>query len=702
MAGVVVMLPVLRSELSLHPGPTETNGAPTWILRDPVRNRFFRISWPAFELLSRWQLGSADRIADAVNRETTLCPNEEDVVGLAEFLFSNQLVRPHGAEDRHKLATRAKAEKPSWHHWLLHRYLFFRIPLVRPDKVLNKAMPAVLWMGSGWFRFCSLIALVFGLLLVSRQWDLFVTTLIDTFSWHGLFNYVIALIVVKIIHELAHAFTAKHFGCRVPTIGVAFIVLWPMLYTDVNDSWMLPERRKRLFVGSAGILAELTVAAWATLAWSFLPEGPFKQAAFVLATLTWISSLVINTSPFMRFDGYFVMMDALEMPNLHPRAFAMARWWIREVLFDLRAFPPEPVSRSKRLALVAFAFVVWVYRLVVFLTIAVLVYHFFIKVVGVLLFVVEIWWFIARPIWSELRLWGKMRKAIFARKRIVWVLAFAIIPVLLAFIPWQSTISAPAVMKGQEKAELFLPFPAQLASLRVSHGQKLKAGDVLMTFEAPHIEDRKAVAEAAISGRKAELEAATLDPRRRENTGVAREHLGRAKAERAALEAETGRLALVAPMDGTVFDLLPDLNPGDWLSPRQKLGLVRTDAAAVAIAYVNEDDLARIREGAEAEFIPYDHGKPRRTGRVLSIATSPTKVLGDEMLASVYGGSIPSRISENQVLPEGAHMRVTIQLDAPPPNNEIIGKAYIGGERSSLTNRLFRSIMVVLVREWGT
>ena len=268
-----------------------------------------------------------------------------------------------------------------------------------------------------------------------------------------------------------------------------------------------------------------------------------------------------------------------------------------------------------------------------------------------------------------------MRKAIFARKRIVWVLAFASIPLLLAFIPWQSTISAPAVMKGQEKAELFLPFPAQLASLRVSHGQKLKAGDVLMTFEAPHIEDRKAIAEAAISGRKAELEAATLDPQRRENTGVAREHLGRAKAERAALEAETGRLALVAPMDGTVFDLLPGLNPGDWLSPRQKLGL---------------------------EFIPQDNGKPRRTGRVLSIATSPTKVLGDEVLASVYGGSIPSRISENQVLPEGAYMRVTIQLDAPPPNNEIIGKAYIGGERSSLTNRLFRSIMVVLVREWGT
>lgn len=701
MAGVVAVLPALRAELSLHPGPAEADGAPTWTIRDPVRNLFFRISWPAFEILSRWQAGDAATIADAVGRETTLHPNADDVNGLLEFLHANQLLRPAGLEDTRKLAARAAAEKPSWLHWLLHHYLFFRIPLVRPDRVLSSALPTVRWLGSRWFRMATLLALLMGMVLMGRQWDLFLATLLDTFSVSGVVSYAIALAGVKIVHELAHAFTAKNFGCRVPSMGVAFLVMWPMLYTDVNDSWMLPERRKRLFVGSAGILAELTVAAWATLSWSFLPEGPLKQAAFVLAALTWVSSLAINTSPFMRFDGYFIMMDAFEMPNLHPRAFAMARWWLRERLFGLGSPQPEPSAKGKRRALIAFAVAVWIYRLALFLGIAVLVYHFFVKAVGVMLFGVEIWWFVAKPIWSEIRVWGQMKSAIVAKPRVRRTLAIAALPVLFVLIPWQGSVSAPAVMKAANKADLYLPFAARLVAVNAAHGQKVKAGDVLMVFEAPDIEDRKTVSDAAIAGRKAELEAAILAPRLRERNSVAREDLKKAQAERAALDAETGRLALIAPIDGTVFDVLPGLHPGDWLSPRQKLGLLRSDGPAVAVAYVAEDDLSRIQDHAKATFIPRDNAKSRAKGRIQRIDPSPAKVLRDEMLASVHGGDIPSRVSGRQVVPDGAYTRLAIQLDAPPANTETLGIVAIDAERASLIARFARSVMIVLIREWG-
>lgn len=695
------MLPLLRPELSLHPGPAEADGSPTWTIRDPVRNRFFRISWPAFEILSRWWAGSSDKIAAAVAAETTLHPTKEDVVGLAEFLVANQLTRPAGPKDTEKLVARAEAEKHSWFHWLMHHYLFFRVPLVRPDRWLGHTLPLVRWLGSRWFRVATLTALATGLMLAGRQWDLFVATLVDTFSLSGLVSYGIALSVVKVIHELAHAYTAKHHGCRVPSMGVAFLVMWPMLYTDVNDTWMLPERKKRLQVGGAGIVAELSVAAWATLAWAFLPEGPWKQAAFVLAALTWISSLAINLSPFMRFDGYFIAMDALEMPNLHPRSFAMARWWLREVLFGLGAPPPEPLPAGKRRALIVFAIAVWLYRLVLFLGIAVLVYHFFIKVIGILLFVVEIWWFVARPVWAEMREWGKLNQAIRAGTRIRWTFGAVGALVLVALIPWQGSVTAPAVMKGAQTAELYLPFPARLEAIHVAQEQAVRKGDILMTFTAPDIDLRRAVLEARITGKEAEFKAATLDSFLRERIGIAQEDMRKAQAEMAALDAEQARLAVIAPMDGTVLDLLPAIQPGDWLSPRQKLGLVIGDAPPVAVAYVAEDDLSRIQGGAQATFTPNALESPSRDGRVQRIEPSPAKALTDGALASIHGGDIPSYVSGQTIVPEAAITRVTIPLDGVPPDHEQMGTITIDAERSSLVGRLARSVMVVLIREWG-
>ena len=126
--------------------------------------------------------------------------------------------------------------------------------------------------------------------------------------------YGVTLIGVKILHELGHGFTAKRYGCRVPTMGVAFLVMWPVAYTDTNEVWRLTSRRQRLHVAAAGIVTELAIALWATLLWVLLPDGPVRMGAFLLSSSTWISTLLVNASPFMRFDGYFLLADALHVP----------------------------------------------------------------------------------------------------------------------------------------------------------------------------------------------------------------------------------------------------------------------------------------------------------------------------------------------------------------------------------------------------
>ena len=330
-SGAVNMpLPALREELSLHPGPVAADGSPTWTLRDPVRSRFFQIGWPAFEMLARWSCGSPEELVMRVNAETTLKIDEDDVLTLAEFLQSNQLINVTGIQTIGHFARLAQADKGTWFSWLLHHYLFFRIPLVRPDRFLDRTATGVAWVYTRSFLLMTIAAFIVGLFLACRQWDLFKATLVDTLTLQGMLSYGVAYGCVKIIHELAHAYTAKRLGCRVPSMGVAFLVMWPVLYTDVNDTWILPQRNQRLAVGAAGILAEITIAAWALLAWSFLPEGSLRSAAFAVATVTLVSSLAVNLSPCMRFDGYYILMDLLNMPE-----FASAQFCAR-ALVDAR------------------------------------------------------------------------------------------------------------------------------------------------------------------------------------------------------------------------------------------------------------------------------------------------------------------------------------------------------------------------------
>ena len=124
-------------------------------------------------------------------------------------------------------------------------------------------------------------------------------------------------------------------------------------------------------------MTELAIAAFASLLWSFLPEGALRSAAFLLATTTWLLTLGVNLNPFMRFDGYFLLSDLLEVGNLQQRSFALARWWLREQLFGFAEQPPELLPRSLRRGLVIYAFCTWLYRFFLFLGIALLVYMLF-------------------------------------------------------------------------------------------------------------------------------------------------------------------------------------------------------------------------------------------------------------------------------------------------------------------------------------
>jgi putative peptide zinc metalloprotease protein len=698
-------LPQLRQDLRLHEGPAQPDGAPSWRILDPVRNRFFEIGWLELELLQRW--GDAQDALDLlarVARETTLRPSAAELLELLEFMKHNQLVLPSSEADRRALRARWLAGQRTWHETLLHHYLFFRVPLVRPDRFLDATLPWARCLVRPWFFVALALVAALDLILVTRQWGSLRQTFLYFFNLEGLVFYGLAAAFSKIVHELAHAYTAKHYGVRVPTMGIAFLVLWPMLYTDTSEAWKLANSRDRFRIAAAGIAVELVLAVVATLAWSVAPEGPLKSVFFLLATTTWVITLAINLSPFMRFDGYFLLSDALDIPNLHERSSTLARNWIRMTIFGLSGPTVEDHwSGRQRAALIAFALATWIYRLILFLGIALLVYHLFFKLLGIFLMAVEIIWFVVRPIAAEVTyLWTRRLHMRLAAVPIAALVAITLL--MLWLVPVATHVSAPALLRAAEEQTVFPPVPARLAELAVAPGQSVKRGQLLARLESPELAARIEKAAVRIQSFEVELALRSTSVQRLERAAVVQQQLAESLADLQAAKDEAAQLMLVAEHDGVVRDIPFDQAAGRWLNSKELVMRVIRQDTGIVEAFVSESQVGALGVGQRVRFYPGTAGREVVSGTITAIDTAATTQLPRPLLASTYGGDIA--VSSNHPRELRAHeavYRVLVGLDAGAarPQQMLRGTARVDTGLFAVTSNFFSRLAAIVVRESG-
>lgn len=689
-------LPPLREDLRLHEAAAGKDGAPAWSIQDPVTNRFFRIGWLEFECLLRWP-GDPEQIARDIAATTPLAADKALVEDFARFLVQHHLVRP-SPEGVDKLAAQASA--PGWRHWRwwLHHYLFVRIPLVRPDRWLARLLPFVRPLCSAPGLAAIALASLLGIVLVARQWDAFTHGVMDILTPSGILGFLLALVISKTFHELGHAFVSTHHGVRVAHMGVAFVVLWPMLYTDTSESWRLRSPRQRLAISSAGVAVEMALAGLSTLAWALLSDGPLRQAMLYLATTGWVLSLALNASPFMRFDGYFIVSDLLDFPNLHERSGAVARAWLRRTLLGLNEPDPEPVTPRQRRALVGFALFTWLYRLVVFLGIAVAVYLMFFKVLGIFLFAVEVVWFIVRPFWSEIAVWRKRWGEVLpGRKFLLWAVLLAALGI--ATVPWALDVEAPAVAHPERQQAIYGPFAARVTALHPAGA--VVAGSPLVQFEAPDLQARETRTEASVRALRQHLTGLVADERGREQQPVSTERLREQLAEAQSILEETGRLQIAADFDGHWVDLDPTVHPGTWVGTRNQLGVLIDPSRWVIEAYVEQRQVDRIQVGASARFRPHRQWSSV-DAQVIGIDPARSQKLAHALLDARHGGPIATQPGERQAVPVESLYRVRLSLAEPlPALREMRGSVSIQAQRQSPAAQFLKATAAVLVRESG-
>jgi putative peptide zinc metalloprotease protein len=706
-------LPPLREELELLEAPAGHDGSPTWTIHDPVRNAFFRIGRAAFLLLSHWAVGAPQALLERVNTTTTQRVGPEQLQQLLRFLQANQLLLAAGPEAQADHLRRRAAQRGSPWKWVLHRYLFFRIPLVRPDRFLDATVHLVRpLMTRGFVLTCVVLGLL-GIVLALRQWDSFTHTFLGFLSWEGAVAFGVTLMVTKVFHELAHGYAAKAYGCRVRTMGVAFMVFYPVLYTDTTDAWRLISRRQRLLIGAAGMIAEIQLALLATFAWSFLPDGPLRTGAFLLATVTWTMTLLVNLNPFMRFDGYYLLSDWMGIQNLQARGFAQGRWKLREWLFGFGEPAPERFTPKTRRRLLLYAYSTWVWRFLLFLGIALIVYNVFFKALGLFLMIVELAWFIGRPIKDELVQWWQRRRAMRLNANTLATLTVLALIVGVLVWPWQARVEVPAVLQAGSHATLYPPVPARIAALAAERGDRVAAGQVLVRLESPELTHQLAQTRRRIDLAEQLLRRQAASAEALERLQVLQQELAADRTRLEGLQAQQARLTVRAPQAGTLVDRPSELAAGQWVGLGQRLGRIVGDDPARLRGYVRGADLDRFADGAPGRFYPDDPAQPPLDVRVAARERVNASRLELPYLAAAYDGPIAvearqaqdseAQIAGTGLVPKEPVYRVDLTPAEPvtPPARVLRGTVMVEAEARSLLGRAWRYAAAVAVRESG-
>lgn len=696
-----VFLPKLRQNLSLLAASPDEDGEPRWQLFDPVTNKFFYLSRTAFYLFREWRYGDQGSVLLSRLQARGIEVDETELEYFLQFLTLNHLVEARVETDIERFGAEVNQTKKHVLMWLLHNYLFIKVPLFRPDLWLNQFYPVIKTVFTWRLDRIALLMGVIGLIMVLRQWDNFTHTFQDLFNISVIGYYIMALVFVKTAHELGHAFVAKRYGCRVSSMGLAFLLMTPILYTDTTDAWRLRSRFQRLSIVLAGVKVEIYIACVATFLWSIVPDGGLRSVLFFVATTSWISSLLINTSPFMRFDGYYALSDFLGMENLQPRSFLVGKWFLRERLFGFGFVPPEPLNQKKCFLMVLYAWSTWVYRFFLFLGIAALVYYFAFKLLGIVLFVVEILWFVLLPILKEMKVWVSLRDKMSMNRVSIKTLLVLMLGIGLLVVPWKNHVSVPAVATFERYQTLYPSESSRVVVWNVVANEKVTQGQLLALLESPDIEQEIALTQATLDSLATRWQRVGSGATDRMTLLTLQTQLAREQSRLQSLLERRERLAIKAPYDGYIGEWLA-LSIGDYVNSTSPLATLYDEQSLVVKAYVSGQVLPSLKESSQVTFISNEGEKLPAALRVEQVLPTAINRLPYQALGSTYGGSIATQLLEDQLIPAEATYEVLLVLDEKVPlMKQQFGRVDLEVEPSSFLMSGLKRLYGVFIRESG-
>jgi putative peptide zinc metalloprotease protein len=528
----------LRIRTDLAIAPQKYEGKTYYVVKDPVSLRYYRFEEQEHFIIN---MMTGAHTLDETQKEFELRfrPKRltlEDLEGFAQQLLKAGLAHNESPRAGAQLYDRRKKRRRS--EWLqaLTNILYIKIPIYDPDKLLTAMLPYLRWIFTSWFFALSVAVMLAAVMLVATHFDAFRDKLP---AYHEFFQVKTvmylwaALGVVKVIHEFGHGLSCKAFGGEVHEMGALFLCLSPCLYCNVSDAWTLPNKWRRIIISFAGIYVELIIAAIATFVWWNTPAQPFvNNLALSLMVVCSVSTIVFNANPLMRFDGYYVVADWLEIPNLRDRSNRFLKNACLEHCMGVEVQPEPYMSTGRKVLFVVFAVTSYIYRWVVTFSILVFLARFLkpykLEAVSAILFFAAAGSMTGWPLWRLGKNLHKRGRLPDMKPRRVTASACALAAVVLVFfllpVPVSRVRQTALVQLDPDAIEkVFVPIPNQegaiLERLFVRDGQEIEANAILAEFRSIDLENQLEDARAQKDIKEVQVAALHQEQRDSSNPG---------------------------------------------------------------------------------------------------------------------------------------------------------------------------------------
>ncbi len=355
----------LRPDLVVQPQFYE--GMTHYVVKDPIALKYFRFKQEEYFLLQQFDgkqnLQEVKRIFERKYRPQTI--SVDDLIRFASQLHEAGIAQIDTQEQGKVLIERRRKNRLKRVWQFAANILYLKIPIIDPERLLTRMYPFFRWIFTTWFIAASVGLMIAALTLVISQWTTFQAKLPEFqsfFNWRTIVYFWCSLAVVKVIHEFGHGLTAKHFGGEVHEMGMLFLVLTPALYCDVTDSWLLPSKWKRIWISAAGIYVECFLASIATFVWWNTEQGLLNSLMLATMFICSVNTILFNANPLLRYDGYYVMADWLEIPNLRIKSTQFFSYAFQEKVLGLEVPVQSYMPRSRRTLFVTYAIASYLYR----------------------------------------------------------------------------------------------------------------------------------------------------------------------------------------------------------------------------------------------------------------------------------------------------------------------------------------------------
>jgi putative peptide zinc metalloprotease protein len=646
---------VASQRIALSPGVRVRRqtfrGERFYVLEDPLSNQFFRLRPAAYEFVARLR---RDRTVDqawqeCLERFPDEAPGQEAALRLLGQLYQANLLHYDRATDTDTLFQRFKKRTQRELKSRLTNIMFFRIPLVDPDRFLVWAMPMVGPFLGQLGALIWLTVVTLGLKTLAENWTAALDQYQGVLAPANLPFLYLALILLKTLHELGHAFLCRKYGGEVHTLGVLFMIFTPVPYVDVTSSWGFRSRWQRVVVGLGGMLVELFVAAIAVFVWANTGPGTLHGVAYNVMFIASVSTLLFNLNPLLRFDGYYILSDLLGIPNLAQLANRQLRHVFEHHLFGVQPAQSPARTRTEASWLFTYGITSGAYRLFVFAGILLAIADRYLLLGIIMLATCAVAW-VATPLVRLVRYLGASPRLDRVRPRaiavVVGLATLVIAP--FAFIPFPNTFTAIGIIQAVDRARVVTESAGRLEQVIADVRQPVRTGDVLLELANPELGHALEATQAAL---------AEVDARLRQTlTGqiANRQPLEARRAvladQQARLEQQLADLRVTARLDGLwsapgIHELV-----GRWLPRGSPLGLVLNPARFEFVAVVQQADADRLFRTELASAQIRLHGQTADSIDVeqLRIVPGDSRTLPTPILGWLGGGDVPTEKDDRE------------------------------------------------------